>query len=113
MGNETREEILGSMILELRRGSIVLSVLSRLGEPKYGYDLIHQLEEKGITIDTSTLYPLLRRLEKQGLLVSEWITAEAKPRKYYRRTPMGDSIYSELKLQWQEMTKSLNALLEE
>lgn len=112
MENETREEILNSMIQELRRGTIVVSVLSRLGEPKYGYDLIHQLEEKGMSIDTSTLYPLLRRLEKQGLLSSEWITDEAKPRKYYRRTMLGDQIYRELCRQWSEMTKSMHDLLE-
>ena len=69
------------------------------------------LEEKGVPIDANTLYPLLRRLEKQGLLCSEWNTEEAKPRKYYKRTVFGDQIFGELVKQWKSLSLGMNALL--
>ena len=107
------KDLLENMILELRRGTLLLSVLSQLKEARYGYALVQSLEDKGVQIDPNTLYPLLRRLEKQGLLVSEWDTGESKPRKYYRRTEFGDAIYFKLKGQWYSMTESMNGLLEE
>ena len=64
-------------------------------------------------IDPSTLYPLLRRLEKQGLLASVWDTSDSKPRKYYRRTPYGDAVYEQLRAQWRQMAAELDRLLEE
>ncbi len=106
-------EILSSLTLELRRGTIVLSVLSQLDEPQYGYTLVKSMEEKGVSIDTNTLYPLLRRLEKQELLVSEWETDGNKPRKYYKRTELGNVVYEKLAAQWREMTESMNRLLEQ
>lgn len=106
-------EILSSLSLELRRGTLVLSVLSQLGEAKYGYALVQRLEEKGVMIDPSTLYPLLRRLEKQELLVSDWETGGTKPRKYYRRTDTGDNVYFQLKGQWMALSKDMNQLLGE
>lgn len=105
-------EIISSLTLELRRGTIVLSVLSQLKEPQYGYTLVKNLEEKGVAVDTNTLYPLLRRLEKQELLVSEWETDGSKPRKYYRRTEFGNDIYEKLVKQWMEMSESMKKLLE-
>lgn len=105
-------EILPSLILELRRGTIVLSVLSQLQEARYGYTLVKLMEEKGVRIDTNTLYPLLRRLEKQDILTSEWETDGSKPRKYYQRTPFGDEIFAALKGQWHEMNHSMEQLLE-
>ena len=91
MGEE--KDLLTGLIQELRRGTLILSVLSQMGQPKYGYALVQSLEKQGIAIDPNTLYPLLRRLEKQGLLRSEWEMGESKPRKYYQRTPHGDRIY--------------------
>lgn len=111
MGEE--KDLLSALTMELRRGTLILSVLSQLAEPRYGYALVQSLEQKGVSIDPSTLYPLLRRLEKQGLLSSEWDTGEAKPRKYYRRTKCGNIIYEELKQQWNEMTTDMSALLKE
>ncbi len=105
-------EIISSLTLELRRGTIVLSVLSQLKEPQYGYTLVKNLEEKGVAVDTNTLYPLLRRLEKQELLVSEWETDGNKPRKYYRRTEFGNEVYKKLVKQWMEMSESMKKLLE-
>lgn len=107
------KDLLSSLLLELRRGTLVLSVLSQMAEPKYGYALVQSLEEKGVAIDPNTLYPLLRRLEKQGLLLSSWETGGPKPRKYYRRTDYGSEIYRELKQQWKQLSTGMEQLLEE
>lgn len=109
MGEE--KDLKQSLIQELRRGTLILCVLSQLDEKKYGYALVQNLEERGITIDPNTLYPLLRRLEKQGLLASEWDIGESKPRKYYRRTPYGDEIYLELRAQWRAMAENMAEML--
>ena len=106
-------EILQSLTQELRRGTIVLSVLSQLDSPQYGYTLVKSLEDKGVRVDTNTLYPLLRRLEKQEILASEWDTDENKPRKYYKRTAFGDAVYHSLAEQWKEMSDCMQKLLEE
>ncbi|GKH33870.1 PadR family transcriptional regulator [Muricomes sp. OA1] len=107
------KDLMANLTSELRRGTLILSVLSQLGEAKYGYALVQSLEEKGVEIDPNTLYPLLRRLEKQGLLSSEWDVGESKPRKYYRRTPMGDDIYRELKAQWEQLSFNMERILRE
>lgn len=106
-------ELLNSLILELRRGTIILCVLSQLNEPQYGYSLITLLEEKKISIDAGTLYPLLRRLEKQNLLVSNWDVNSTKPRKYYELSDFGRTIYKQLSEQWIEMSKTMDELLKE
>lgn len=110
---EEEKELMANLMQELRRGTLILSVLSQLKEPRYGYALVEQLEEKGVAIDPNTLYPLLRRLEKQGILCSEWEMGGSKPRKYYKRTVSGDKIYLELKKQWQSISSGMNRLLEE
>ena len=107
------KELLTNLELELRRGTLVLSVLSQLAQPRYGYSLVQGLESKRVSIDPNTLYPLLRRLEKQGLLYSEWETGGPKPRKYYRRTLLGDGIYAELKRQCRLMAAGMEELLKE
>lgn len=107
------KDLLSSLVLELRRGTLILCVLSQLKTSQYGYALVQRLESRGTVIDPSTLYPLLRRLEKQGLLISQWDTKETKPRKYYRRTPEGDLIYEQMKEQWQQMAADMTNLLEE
>ncbi len=111
MGEE--RDLLEGLLLELRRGVLVLSVLSQMGEAKYGYALVQSLAEQGVSIDPNTLYPLLRRLEKQGLLESSWETGGTKPRKYYKRTIEGDRIFSELKEQWRVMAAGIEQLLGE
>ena len=105
-------ELLNGLILELKRGTLILGVLSRLHTPQCGYVLVKELEDKGISADPSTLYPLLRRLEKQGLLCSEWDLQETKPRKYYRRTELGDQIFQNLKDEWLRIEKDMRRLLE-
>lgn len=78
-----KEEILKNLRLELRKGSLVLAVLSQLKEKHYGYSLVETLKSKGLDIEQNTLYPLLRRLDNQGLLTSTWEVTEPRPRKYY------------------------------
>ncbi|MDF2699785.1 MAG: PadR family transcriptional regulator [Haloplasmataceae bacterium] len=111
MDNE--EQIFESLVLELRRGTIVLSVLSQLDKPQYGYSLVMLLEEKGLKIDPGTLYPLLRRLEKQGILLSSWDTDTNKPRKYYELSEFGKKIYRRLCDYWLEIVKTMKNFINE
>jgi PadR family transcriptional regulator PadR len=106
-------EMIESLTLELRRGTVVLFALSQLKQPKYGYMLVQILEEKGVSVDAGTLYPLLRRLEKQGILKSEWETASSKPRKYYVMTDFGLQVYQGLCKQWSDLATGMESLLQE
>ena len=106
------DEIIAGFVSELRRGTIVLGVLNQLSSPKYGYSLGQELTEKGVPVDGNTLYPLLRRLESQGLLKSEWETDETKPRKYYIITEDGKLVYKKIKAHWEKFSQSINALME-
>lgn len=108
-----KEETLAGLLMELRRGTIVLCVLSQLKQPRYGYDLVKILSGHHMPVEANTLYPLLRRLEGQGLLQSSWETGGAKPRKYYKRTPMGDEVLAALTRHWQRTADSVQKLLEE
>ncbi|SDN19108.1 PadR family transcriptional regulator [Acetanaerobacterium elongatum] len=108
-----QRDVYESLLLELRRGTLVLSVLSQLKAPRYGYDLVQTLQEKGMPIDASTLYPLLRRLESQELLKSEWETSAAKPRKYYVLTGFGQEVFTRLCESWNSLTESMNILMSE
>jgi len=107
----TKEEIVGGLTQELRRGVIVLAVLSQLHEPQYGYSLVSKLGEMDFPVEAGTLYPLFRRLEKQGLLESLWDTNEARPRKYYRLSSMGKEVYKQLCHEWSQMVVSVENLL--
>jgi len=108
----TREELVSGFLLELRRGTVILCVLAKLGKPTYGYGLIAELADSGIAVEANTLYPLLRRLEGQGLLASSWNTEGAKPRKYYHTTGFGKEVLGELMKHWQNTVHSVNALWE-
>jgi DNA-binding PadR family transcriptional regulator len=96
---------------ELRRGVLVLAALSQLKEEKYGYALISRLAEKGLDIEQGTLYPLLRRLEEQGLLESEWNVEGSRPRRYYQLSDAGEVILSDLAQDWFQLTQVLELLL--
>jgi len=109
----TNEALLEGLISELKRGTIVLAALSQLKSPQYGYSLVQTLNEKGLDVEANTLYPLLRRLESQHLLTSEWETGGSKPRKYYVLTEYGGEIYEKLKVNWKDAVKSMAALTEE
>ena len=106
-------KLLSSMITELRRGTLALAVLSRLKTPQYGYSLLQSLEEKGILVEANTLYPLMRRLESQGLLENSWDMRSNRPRKYYVLNETGREIYDALKKEWQSTCEGLNTLLRE
>jgi PadR family transcriptional regulator len=95
---------------ELRRGTIVLACLLVLKQPNYGYALLDLLERTGFAVDANTLYPLLRRLERQGLLVSDWNTDEARPRKFYRASDDGIALAEALCEDWAELDTSLRNL---
>ena len=96
---------------ELRRGSLVLATLSQLDEPKYGYALIEDLSKRGLEIEQGTLYPLLRRLEEQGLLESEWNVAGSRPRRYYVISSDGRAMFEKLKTEWSQLSAVLDELL--
>ena len=108
-----KEELITGFLQELRRGTIILCVLAKLRTPAYGYNLIAELADTGINVEANTLYPLLRRLESQGLLESAWNTDGAKPRKYYEATPLGTEVLSTLKIHWQGTVQSMNNILED
>ena len=97
-------------IQELRRGTVVLACLIRLRTPDYGYALLESLNTLGILVDANTLYPLLRRLEKQGLLTSDWNTEEARPRKFYRTSPSGEQLAAALTTDWRRIDDALARL---
>lgn len=107
------DEIVSGLILELRRGTLILLVLNQLKEPKYGYHLVKELQDHGIPIEANTLYPLMRRLESQGLLKSEWDTGEAKPRKYYVTTDDGREVLKRARENWFTFSENVNQLLKE
>ena len=107
----TPNAIVQSQYQEIRRGSVVIAVLSLLQQPQYGYALLEQLSDAGIDVEANTLYPLLRRLESQGLLAAEWTTDEARPRKYYRTSPEGVEALALLSDEWRRLTKSLFELI--
>ena len=107
MTNESFENV----ILELRRGVIVLAVLSQLGEQQYGYSLIKRLSEGGLEIDQGTLYPLLRRLESQGLLTSDWRIEGERPRRYYVLSEEGRALLPQLKEEWNGIVSMLDRML--
>jgi len=96
---------------ELRRGSLVLAALSQLREPKYGYSLIEDLTQRGVQIEQGTLYPLLRRLEDQGLLRSEWNVDGSRPRRYYVLSADGVQVLEALTEDWLQLTQALVGLL--
>ena len=104
-------EILKNLTLELRRGTLLLSVLSQLKQPQYGYSLLQHLSDRGVDIEQNTLYPLLRRLEQQGLLTSDWSLEESRPRRYYVLSELGTEVLKQLTDQWQHMVKTITQLL--
>ena len=106
------DEVVSGLVLELRRGTLILLVLSQMKEPTYGYNLVKRLNDRDIPMDANTLYPLMRRLEGQGLLKSQWDTGEGKPRKYYQITPDGPEVLEKTKQYWDKFSMNVNAMLE-
>lgn len=107
------DEHLVKLMQELRRGTITLGALSQLYEPQYGYSLVTILKEKGIKVEPGTLYPLLRKLEEQGLLESKWDTNDTRPRKYYLLNNTGKEVLDLLRVEWQQIVTSMNNVMKE
>jgi PadR family transcriptional regulator PadR len=99
--------------LELRRGAVVIAVLAQLRAEHYGYELRKSLSERGMDIEENTLYPLLRRLETQGLLVSEWREEEKRNKRFYRLSDGGEAILDRLLDERAEIDAALRRILEE
>ena len=104
------EDVIAGHLQELRRGTVVLACLTTLARPHYGYALLETLAEAGFAVDGNTLYPLLRRLEKQGLLTSEWNTDEARPRKFYLVNENGAAVLDRLRTEWRSLDTAIGAL---
>ena len=104
------DELVAGHLRELRRGTVVLACLAVLEQPRYGYALLETLDAGGFAVDGNTLYPLLRRLEKHGLLTSEWNTDEARPRKFYRTSPAGARVRAHLMQEWRSLDRAIDAL---
>ncbi|MDG4822344.1 PadR family transcriptional regulator [Asanoa sp. WMMD1127] len=106
------DEILRTHLQELRRGTVVVASLVALRRPDYGYALLQRLTGHGFPVDANTLYPLLRRLEEQGLLTSEWNTEESRPRKFYRTSEAGEEILHRLLDDLAAVQTSMTGLIE-
>lgn len=107
----TNTESLENVVLELRRGVIVLAALSQLSSEEYGYSLLKKLADLGLDVDQGTLYPLLRRLEAQGLLESVWKLEEARPRRYYVISAEGKKLLPKLKKEWTGIVSVMDKML--
>jgi PadR family transcriptional regulator PadR len=104
-------EVLENLRLELRRGCLILAVLAELRTERYGYTLRKALADQGMDIDEGTLYPLLRRLESQGLLVSEWREEDKRNKRFYRLSADGKVILKQLAAEWKSINASLDGIL--
>lgn len=103
----TMDATVASHLQELRRGTVVVASLTVLAQPGYGYSLLETLSAAGFEVEANTLYPLLRRLETQGLLTSEWNTEEPRPRKFYRTTEQGAAIADALRTEWTRLDSAI------
>ena len=99
--------------MELRRGCLIVAVLAQLRVEQYGYTLRKSLADDGLAIDEGTLYPLLRRLESQGLLFSQWREEDKRNKRFYRLSPAGEQILKQLLDEWQSINASLERILQE
>jgi PadR family transcriptional regulator PadR len=106
------ENLFENLRLELRRGCLTLAVLAQLRQERYGYTLRKALADDGLVIDESTLYPLLRRLEAQGLLASQWREEEKRNKRFYRLTPGGEQIFIQLLAEWNAINASVTATIQ-
>jgi PadR family transcriptional regulator PadR len=114
MANGTNSvEVLENLKMELRRGCLIVAVLAQLRTEQYGYTLRKALADDGLAIDEGTLYPLLRRLETQGLLVSQWREEDKRNKRFYRLSPVGEVILGQLLEEWQNINTSLSKILQE
>jgi PadR family transcriptional regulator PadR len=104
-------DLFESLRLELRRGCLILAVLAELRTEQYGYTLRKTLADHGLAIEEGTLYPLLRRLESQGLLASRWQEEDKRNKRFYRLSPEGKLILKQLVAEWRRINSSLDGIL--
>jgi PadR family transcriptional regulator PadR len=104
-------ELIEKLCLELRRGSLTIAVLAQLRDEHYGYTLRKALKERGLEIDEGTLYPLLRRLETQGLLKSEWRAEDNREKRFYRLSTQGRKILDQLLEEWRALNSALDRIV--
>lgn len=109
----SNSEVFENLRLELRRGCLTLAVLTQLRTERYGYTLRKALADDGLEIDEGTLYPLLRRLETQGLLVSQWREEDKRNKRFYRLSAEGVSILKQLLEEWESINQSLGRILQQ
>lgn len=105
------DDLYENLRLELRRGCLVIAALAALRTEQYGYTLRKALSEGGLDIDEGTLYPLLRRLESQGLLLSEWREADNRNKRFYRLSPAGRAMLKQLLAEWKRINASLEGIV--
>jgi PadR family transcriptional regulator PadR len=104
-------DVFENLRLELRRGCLILAVLGTLRAEQYGYTMRKSLAEHGLAVDEGTLYPLLRRLESQGLLVSQWREEDKRNKRFYRLSPNGEAILEQLLVEWRGINASINGIV--
>jgi PadR family transcriptional regulator PadR len=109
--NGNNSEQFENLRLELRRGCLAVAVLVQLRAELYGYAIRKALADQGLAIDENTLYPLLRRLENQGLLVSQWREEDKRNKRFYRLSPIGEDILASLLAEWREMNSALERII--
>jgi PadR family transcriptional regulator PadR len=112
-GTSVSPDVFENLRLELRRGCLTLAVLTQLRSERYGYTLRKALADDGLEIDEGTLYPLLRRLENQGLLVSVWREEDKRNKRFYRLSPQGKQTLKQLLAEWHQINKSLDKIFQE
>jgi PadR family transcriptional regulator PadR len=105
-------DLFDALRLELRRGCLVVAVLAQLKTEQYGYTLRKSLSDDGLIIDESTLYPLLRRLESQGLLLSEWREENKRNKRFYRLSPSGARVLEQLLEEWRRINTSIDRMVD-
>lgn len=110
---EALQDVLENLHLELRRGAVVVAVLARLRTEHYGYGLRKALAEQGMDIEENTLYPLLRRLETQGLLDSDWREEDKRKKRFYRLSADGETVLARLLEQRSDIEASLRRIIRE
>src|SRR5690242_12981379 len=114
MANGTNNaDLLENLKGELRRGCLIVAVLAQLRTEQYGYTLRKALADDGLAIDEGTLYPLLRRLETQGLLASQWREEDKRNKRFYRLSADGEVILKQLLEEWESINRSLGKMLVE
>jgi len=110
--NSPDPQIFDSLRLELRRGCLIVAVLAQLRAEHYGYTLRKALADQGLAIEESTLYPLLRRLETQKLLTSQWREEDKRNKRFYKLSPEGETILTQLLAEWNSINQSVNTILQ-